>query len=396
MVVQHPRSTRYINSVAAMCRRGREGLVRRLMRVWLAMAWTAGFAVVLGSTLPPAYAEVHPPSGDVRPVTFADVVPRTHDDRLTFEEWAFALHLDDGTRVYVTYALSHVWFLPPVCLTEVSVVGPTEDAVLYGHRESADSFNIADQVLHFGDGQKLHLDVGKGGYLKAKSDWHDDVRLDIELQKPYRGFVVGDGWYSVGVDPNARVWSSILVPYSRIEGVLERGGKGRRVRGWMVGTHHFYSRLPNHMFVHRQIVGGKVGSRAIVGVLWRENTKNSPGTGGVLAWVDRDGTGFVSRTPEISWLRTRKVREMVAPMVYAIRGEEGSQSLLVAGKVQSPKQSFALTDPLGPATTLAVRAVIGDPVTIRGQGAVEVEWLASGQTVRQKGIVFVQTDHGDR
>ncbi|NUN15557.1 MAG: hypothetical protein HUU55_18185, partial [Myxococcales bacterium] len=66
----------------------------------------------------PAMAEIYPPEGPARSATFADVKPRTHDDRLTFEEWAFAVHLDDGTRIYITYALSHVWFLPPVCLTE--------------------------------------------------------------------------------------------------------------------------------------------------------------------------------------------------------------------------------------------------------------------------------------
>ncbi|NUN15197.1 MAG: hypothetical protein HUU55_16340, partial [Myxococcales bacterium] len=270
------------------------------------------------------------------------------------------------------------------------------EALLYGHRESADVFNIKDNTLHFGPGQEIYLDHGNGGHLRAQSDWHDDVSLRFDIQSPYPGIVVGDGWYSVGNDSNARVWSAIIVPYARIDGVLSTGGKDRQVRGWVVGTHHFYTRLPNQLFVHRQIVAGKMGLHVLVGVLWKENAKNSPGTGGVLALVSRSGAEFVSRTPDVSWTRIRKVREMIAPTAYVIRGKDELQTLVVAGKVQPPKQTFALTDPLGPATTLAVRAVIGDPVTIRSQGFAEFEWVRPEYTSRNKGVLFVQTDHGDR
>lgn len=200
----------------------------------------------------PAMAEIYPPEGPARSATFADVKPRTHDDRLTFEEWAFAVHLDDGTRIYITYALSHVWFLPPVCLTEVSVVNKGTEALLYGHRESADVFNIKDNTLHFGPGQEIYLDHGNGGHLRAQSDWHDDVSLRFDIQSPYPGIVVGDGWYSVGNDSNARVWSAITYLTRELTEYCQLAAKiVKSVVGWLAHITSIPAFLINYSFTGR-------------------------------------------------------------------------------------------------------------------------------------------------
>ena len=199
-------------------------------------------------------AEITPPVGPVRTYVALDQLRRTHDTRFTLEEWTYTIELDDGTTLFVTFAYSNLWFLSPSVAIEASVVRPGEEAVLYGGRASADGYreDPASGRIELTPRAFIEGVPPREHRIHAESDWHDGLVLDLRFSDMWPGFVVGDGIFRVGDDPDARVQLMVASPRASVEGTLTTGDRTQHVRGFAVAEHGFYSKeLCRNSLIHR-------------------------------------------------------------------------------------------------------------------------------------------------
>lgn len=316
-------------------------------------------------------AGISPPEGPPRPYGIDDHVPRSHATRFTLEEWTLTARLDDGTVLLVTLALSNLWFLPKTVALEASVIPPDGPAVLYGHREDAAGLVVDRAKGRVALCGTLWLEGLPPGAMRihVESEWHDGLSADLTLEEPWPGFVVGDGTYRVGDDPDARVQTMVVTPRARLTGTLRTGDRTRQVSGVATVEHSFYARLLSALFVQRQAVIAHLGATTLLSVVWQAREDRGGGTGGLLVAATREGVRAVSTHPHVAWDAPRTVRGCKEPGRWLVADDD--LKLRIGGKVGKRLQVFGLTDPMRPLTRAAVGAVVGNPIFVRGLDRVE-------------------------
>lgn len=338
----------------------------------MSAARTALLLVALAVAPAAADTGITPPTGAPRPYTLDDHVPRAHDTRLTLEEWTVTARLDDGSVLLATLALSNLWFLPKTVALEASLIPARGQAVLFGDRADASGLRVDRDAQRVELSGRLWMEGLPPGPLRlhAESDWHDGLRVDLTLEDPWPGFVVGDGVYHIGDDPDARVQTMVVTPRARVKGTITQGDATREVTGTASVEHSYYAKLLSALFVQRHAVVAHLGDATMIAVAWQAREDRGGGTGGLLAAVTKKGLRAVTVRPRVAWDAPREVRGCREPGRW-LYSDDDEGTLRLGGEARRRLQVFGLTDPMRALTRAAVEAVVGNPIFVRGTSRAE-------------------------
>jgi hypothetical protein len=230
--------------------------------------------------------------------------------------------------------------------------------------------------------------------VHAESGWHGGLVLDLVLSDGWPGFVLGDGTFRVGDDPDARVVAMVATPRARVKGTLKLGDVEASVQGFAVVEHTFYARLVSQLFERRQTVQARLSGRSVVAVLWQAQSSHGGDSGGFIAVAGSGGLQRIVTDPAVLWPEVRTVRGCAEPARFLVQGGT-DPAVRIAGKTTDRLQAFGLTDPMRPITRAAVSAVVGNPMFIRSKAHIEVD-LGSGKRLTGTALQRVECAEGSR